>query len=170
MENYNRCLESNPAVPQGLIANLLLEGGDSSSSEGATIVDEWANDNGSPQWISNLSSDIYSFLNDHLSIPFEILKEKWKDETGHLSSITDIAMHPSYQQIIGLGQSVVYLILSEMEKEPDHWFWALQSITGEDPVSPEHRGQIGEMTEAWLRWGRESGYLNESSENHTTIP
>ena len=39
---------------------------------------------------------------------------------------------------------------SELRREPDHWFWALIAITGEDPVAPKDRGKLQEMTDAWL--------------------
>lgn len=93
------------------------------------------------------------------AIRFSNLKEEWGAETAALSSVTDISMHPAYQQIIGMGPIVIALILSEMVRKPGHWFWALKSITGEDPVSPEQRGRINEMTEAWLSWGREQRYI-----------
>lgn len=86
------------------------------------------------------------------------LKHEWEADTAALSSITEIAMHPAYQQIIGMGPIVVSLIIREMVKEPNHWFWALKSITGEDPVTPEKRGRIREMTEAWLLWWRKKGH------------
>lgn len=92
-------------------------------------------------------------------IRFNTLKAEWESATAHLSSITEISTHPAYQQIIGMGTLAIPLILSEMKEKPGHWFWALKSITGEDPVSPEHRGRIKQMTEAWLRWGREQGYI-----------
>jgi|RifCSP16_1_1023843.scaffolds.fasta_scaffold15785_4 hypothetical protein len=90
---------------------------------------------------------------------FLTLKLRWEAETGFLSSITDIVMHPAYQQIIGMGPAAVPLILSEMKKLRGHWFWALKSITGEDPIMPEHRGNLKKMTDDWLRWGKEQGYL-----------
>ena len=92
-------------------------------------------------------------------IRFLTLKAQWEIETAVLSSTTEIAMHPAYQQIIGMGHVAVPLILSEMKKKPGHWFWALKSITGEDPVSPKQIGRIKEMSEAWLCWGRKQGYL-----------
>ncbi len=90
---------------------------------------------------------------------FFTLKKEWEDNTAHLSSMTKIVMHPAYHQIIGMGQIAIPLILSEMEKNPDHWFWALRSITGEDPVLPVHRGRLKQMTDDWLKWGRENGYI-----------
>lgn len=81
----------------------------------------------------------------------------WKKETRSLSSIIDICMHPAYQRIIGMGHSAVPLILKELQREEDHWFWALKAITGENPIQPQNRGDIERMTEDWLRWGRENG-------------
>lgn len=92
---------------------------------------------------------------------FSRLKSQWEAETAFLPSLSDIVMHPAYQQIIGMGSFVVPLILKEMKKEPGHWFWALKSITGEDPVPLEHRGKIRAMTEYWLLWGKEQGLLHE---------
>jgi len=67
-------------------------------------------------------------------------------------------MHPAYQQIIGMGNPVVPLLLSELETTPDHWFWALNAITGADPVPEADRGIMEKMTKAWLKWGAEHGY------------
>lgn len=85
---------------------------------------------------------------------FYALTEKWKKDTSLLSSTTEICMHPCYQQIIGLGPNVVPFILRELEREPGHWFWALKSITGEDPVRPSNRGRVREMAKDWLTWGK----------------
>jgi len=93
-------------------------------------------------------------------VRFHRLKEMWKNETAFYSSVTQIAMHPAYQQIIGMGVTAISFILREMAAKPDQWFWALKSITGEDPVSPECRGNVKEMSKAWLKWGRERGYIS----------
>jgi hypothetical protein len=75
-----------------------------------------------------------------------------------MSSITDMVLLPSYQRIIGLGSGAIPLLLAELERKPDHWFWALQAITGEDPVPAASRGNLIEMSAAWLAWGRQRGY------------
>jgi hypothetical protein len=64
-----------------------------------------------------------------------------------------------YQRIIGLGLPAVPLILEELNREPDHWFWALESITGENPVPAEAMGRVPQMAEAWVQWGRRHGLL-----------
>jgi hypothetical protein len=88
---------------------------------------------------------------------FRDLRARWKAERGPTSSLTELAMHPAYQQIIGIGPDAVPFLLRELERDPDHWFWALKAITGEDPVPPADRGKLGPMANAWLAWGRNRG-------------
>ncbi len=87
------------------------------------------------------------------------LAATWKEETNLKSSLIEISLHPAYQEIIGMGKIVIPLILQELEREPDHWFWALRALTGIDPVRPSERGNMKAMTDAWLKWGKENGYL-----------
>jgi hypothetical protein len=93
-------------------------------------------------------------------IRFHRLKEKWEAETAFLSSVSNIVMHPTYQQIIGMGPMAIPLILREVSIKQGQWFWALKSITNEDPVKPEQRGIVAEMSRAWLQWGKERGYID----------
>ena len=110
----------------------------------------------------NLISGSFISLSMERELPeiiFYRLKFQWEEDTAFLSSILEISMHPSYQQIIGIGNTAIPLILNEMKINPGHWFWALKAITGEDPISPEQRGHIDEMTNAWIRWGKENNYI-----------
>lgn len=90
---------------------------------------------------------------------FAKLSDEWRQDTRYLSSSSAIATHPAYQRIIGLGPQVIPLILSDLRREPGHWFWALFALTGEDPVDPADRGKMQAMTTAWLNWGRETGWI-----------
>lgn len=90
---------------------------------------------------------------------FEQLAMEWKRETINLSSVQEIILNPAYQRIIGMGPDVIPFILQQLEKCPDFWFWALRSLTGENPVTRDMRGDVVAMTEAWINWGRENGYL-----------
>ena len=91
------------------------------------------------------------------SARFSRLAAEWKEATEHLSSAREMAMHRAYQEIIGMGWAAVPLLLQGLEREPDHWFWALRSITGENPVKPEHQGRLDEMARDWLDWARTRG-------------
>ncbi len=88
---------------------------------------------------------------------FNRLAAEWKSQAEFLSSPTKIAELPAYQAIIAMGPPAVPLILSELRREPDHWFIALKRITGEDPVPEDARGDIDRMAEAWLNWGHMHG-------------
>lgn len=98
---------------------------------------------------------------------FQILVARWKSERGATSSATQMAMLPAYQRLIGLGSDAVPLLLRELQREPDHWFWALGAITGENPVPPESRGNLPEMTRAWIEWGRCQGLIGACGETKT---
>ena len=90
---------------------------------------------------------------------FDTLVSEWKPAVAAMSSVMRMAMHPAYQRIIGLGPRAVPLLLRELERDPHHWFWALNVITGEDPVPAECSGDMRAVREAWLEWGRSKGFL-----------
>jgi hypothetical protein len=92
---------------------------------------------------------------------FRVLVEKWRVERGSTSSTTEMVLCPAYQSIIGMGPNAVPLILAELASEgddPDHWFWALQVLTGANPVSEEDEGNLRRMSRAWLEWAASQGY------------
>jgi len=89
---------------------------------------------------------------------FRELARQWKDGTRYTSSTTDMVMHPAYQQIIGMGRDALPLLFAALRHKPDHWFWALKAITGEDPVVPADRGKVRRMAQAWLDWAERQGY------------
>lgn len=90
---------------------------------------------------------------------FAELTAQWKEKSRHMSNTAQMAMLKPYQQIIGLGDRAVPLILHELQREPDHWFWALEAITQVNPVPPEATGRVGAMADAWIAWGKQHGYL-----------
>jgi hypothetical protein len=90
---------------------------------------------------------------------FKELAAQWKAERRATSSTSALAMHPAYQQIIGMGESAIPFILADLQRGIDHWFWALRAITRENPVSAESRGNMQEMANAWLEWGHKNGYV-----------
>ncbi len=90
---------------------------------------------------------------------FRQLVAQWKAKSRHLSNVTQMAMLKPYQQIIGMGERAVPLILEELAREPDHWFWALEAITQENPVPPEAAGKVRQKAQAWLLWGKQRGYV-----------
>lgn len=96
---------------------------------------------------------------EDVSEKFFRLATEWKQATMFVSSVTKMSAHPAYQQIIGMGEEAVPLLLKELARELDHWFWALQAITGVDPVPPSDAGDVERMAAAWVQWGREQGHV-----------
>jgi hypothetical protein len=94
---------------------------------------------------------------DLLARRFEELARVWREECTHLSSVREMVLHPAYQQIIGMGKDALPFLLGELERQPDHWFWALWAITQENPVPVEHRGRVADMARDWLEWARRKG-------------
>ncbi|MCE9608213.1 MAG: N-6 DNA methylase [Planctomycetia bacterium] len=93
------------------------------------------------------------------SARFKGLADEWRRGRGHKSTVAKLVVHPAYQQIIGMGEAVVPLLLREMELRPSHWSWALRAITGTDPVPESARGKLDQMATSWVNWGKEQGYI-----------
>ncbi len=85
-----------------------------------------------------------------VEVAFEDLADQWESETVFESVVARKALHPAYQRIIGMGPTVVPLILRRLRREPAQWFWALTAITGQDPALGEDT--IEGATAAWLAW------------------
>lgn len=80
------------------------------------------------------------------------LKEKWKVETLYTSSGTEIISNSAYRKIIDIGLMAVPWIIRELKKSDDHWFYALEKITGENPIKEQNIGKIKEMKNDWINW------------------
>lgn len=92
--------------------------------------------------------------------------DRWKKETIHLSSISKAISHPSYLRVIGLGKPALPLLIRELQERPDHWFAALEAITGENPV-PEH-ATFDEAVKAWVDWWTQ--HADESRRTPAPVP
>jgi hypothetical protein len=91
---------------------------------------------------------------------FRRLADAWRQNTQFSSSIADIVLDSSYQQIIGMGSAVVPLILKDLKNATDHWYWALGSITKENPAQDAPDGDIAAICQAWLDWGKRRGIVD----------
>jgi hypothetical protein len=104
-------------------------------------------------------SDSFSFflkLHNSPAQRFKELAADWRSAAGFLSDTNEICGHPSYQQIIGMGILALPFLFAELEREPEHWFWALKAITGADPIPEEHLGNVELMSRDWLDWAEKS--------------
>lgn len=104
-----------------------------------------------------LATTIRPYVSDEVRAVFERNRDQWLAETSTLSSLTDVAMHPAYQEIIGLGPEVLPLIFQDLQQQPAFWFWALAAITRHTPEHAE--GDFESARAAWLKWGQDHGYI-----------
>jgi hypothetical protein len=91
---------------------------------------------------------------------FNRFLDEWTRDTAMLSDQVSVLIHPAYYKIIGLGTQVIPLILRDLERGGGPWFVALEALTLENPVKPEHAAKAKLMRKDWLEWGRENGYLS----------
>jgi hypothetical protein len=97
---------------------------------------------------------------------FDELAREWKKSKDRWSSkAMSMAQDPNYLRVIGMGQSAIPHILRQLQDElaanqPDHWFVALWSITGENPIQPQHQGVLREMARDWIKWGIDRGLVD----------
>ena len=86
------------------------------------------------------------------------LLARWREETAYLSSSSAITGHPAYLELIALGSVALPFVFRDLEQTGDgHLSKALSAIAGAHPIPAEQRGQIRNIAETWLRWGRENG-------------
>jgi len=81
---------------------------------------------------------------------FKELADQWLTETGHLSSISQRVLNPSYQQIIGLGPQVVPCLIESLREGPQHWFSALVAVVGVDHAFGARTPS--EAASRWVAW------------------
>ena len=89
---------------------------------------------------------------------FSEQRSRWLEDTSFTSSVSEIVSHPSYLRIIGLGKPALPFIFSSLKQEPAHWFVALMSITGEDPVDGRNDLSFEDIVGAWVEYGTKHGY------------
>ena len=89
--------------------------------------------------------------------------DKWARETEHLSSPTQMMMHPSYQAVLGMAfehkEDVIRLLLRDLRDNRREWFWALSYLTQDNPISSRDAGKMDKMIDAWVKWGKGRGLL-----------
>ncbi len=89
---------------------------------------------------------------------FTQLAIQWRKDTQHLSQVSKKVLHPAYFRIMGMGPSVVPLLLEALKNQPAHWFAALTATTNQDPVPPGSNPSAARA--AWLAWGRTNGLID----------
>jgi hypothetical protein len=87
-----------------------------------------------------------------LELQFEYLKDKWLEDVMVESNPAVIMNNRFYSLIIDMGEEVIPFIIFDLMKSNHFWFVALEKLTGANPVSPEHFGNIKAMANDWINW------------------
>lgn len=98
-----------------------------------------------------------STMNGDVRSEFEQLAQQWRQETSFHSSPSRRFTHTAYQRILAMGKDAIPHILKELSVRPDHWFYALKFIAGEDVA--KHALNFDEARTVWLEWGYANDYL-----------
>lgn len=91
---------------------------------------------------------------------FRRLADEWSRETANVSSLTAMANHPKYREIVDMRWDVVPLLLEDLQENKRFWFPALEEITGIRPFDPKDVGNGKRMIESWLKWVKEKSSYN----------
>ncbi|SRR5260221_13195851 len=89
--------------------------------------------------------------------------DKWQSETAIHSAPGATYLHRDYMLIIAKGienqRSVIPLILNRLSAHGGDWFFALESIAGENPAA--HCKDYDDALVAWKNWAKQRGFLKE---------
>jgi hypothetical protein len=93
---------------------------------------------------------------------FDFYNSIWKNETIFSSSISEITNNSAYRSIIGLGQEVLPFIIDDLKTNDNHWFYALEALTGQNPIKENHKGIVPLMKNDWIEWAKENNLIDEN--------
>jgi hypothetical protein len=85
-----------------------------------------------------------------LAKEFASLVRDWKRDTEDYSVIAKRYRHHAYKAILDMKERAVPMILNELRREPDHWFAALEQLTGKNPA--RQAKTFYEAVDLWIAW------------------
>lgn len=92
-------------------------------------------------------------------VDFMSFASSWREQTTGITAISEKFLNENYLKIIGMGEKVLPYIFKDLQENGGHWFIALESITHENPVHENDFGNIPKMTNDWIDYALEHGYL-----------
>ena len=104
-----------------------------------------------------MTGSAIDYRRNNFAIKFDELASEVEQDCMLVSSPSQIALHPAYQKIIGMGERIIPLLIKKLNEIPTMWFWALESISGYNPVPQNHKGNIPVMVKDWQNWYNENG-------------
>lgn len=84
------------------------------------------------------------------------LKDRWLKETVFVSSSVEKVSNSAYKEIISFGNVALPWIIRDLKKTNSHWFYALEKISGKNPIKEENIGYVIKMKEDWINWANDN--------------
>ncbi len=100
---------------------------------------------------------------------FLILADEWRLKRALVSSIERMTKIPEYQEIIRMGVAATPWIIDQLRAQPDHWFPALEAVTGVNPVKTSSEGHMAEMASDWCAWFEQNGTTSSAREGEPVL-
>ena len=94
---------------------------------------------------------------EDLQARFDLLSAQWKKETAMYSSLNQMMDNDAYKAILAMGIPAITFILRDLEKEGNHWFHALVTLTCQDVARGEET--VEGARQKWLAWGRDEKFI-----------
>lgn len=91
--------------------------------------------------------------------PIADLLQQFHKETFVISSFSECMRFPSAIALVAEGEPVVEYVFRHNVELDVHLMTVLQRITQQNPVSPEHAGNMQKMQEDWKNWASQNNYL-----------
>ncbi|MFL0161959.1 hypothetical protein [Aquirufa salirivi] len=105
---------------------------------------------------------VQEMYNQQLKKRFDFFNSIWKNETIFSSSISEITNNSAYRSIIGLGQDILPFIINDLKINDAHWFYALEALTGQNPIKEYHKGIVPLMKKDWIEWATNNNLTDEN--------
>ena len=91
-------------------------------------------------------------LSADLQTQFDELVAEWTKGTIYFSLKHRAVSHPAYRALVGLGPTIIPMVVEKLRHSPSRLFYLLNDLTGENPVPPESAGKTAEIAASWVRW------------------
>jgi len=95
---------------------------------------------------------------NNIAARFNQLASEIEEDCMMVSSSTQISLHLSFQEIIGMGSEVIPLLVRRLDRTPNFWLKALEVITSHNPIPKKDRGYVNKEIVHWKNWARENNY------------
>lgn len=135
----------------------LFQNSSHSVTHEAEVVE--SNKRTSYEYFISTSSYLRDVYQKSLCEYFDSLKFLWLEETKFSSNVFLTTNHPAHLAIIQMGERALPFLIDDLKNNNNHWFIALNTITGVNPIQSGHAGDVEAMRNDWIQWADENNVI-----------